>query len=119
MTVVSLAVGAVGAVVAGVVFKLAQDSARTDAQTLSANPGVNCTANPLDPICPQIADKKDAYDRDRVLTVVFFGAGAALAAGALATAALLRNEHAAPLGGSRLVPVVSAGGASLVWTGHF
>jgi tetratricopeptide (TPR) repeat protein len=120
VTVVALGVGAVGAVVAGVVFKLGQDSAQSDAQSISsANPGLNCPANPNAAACSQLSDKKSTYDSDRMLSVVMFGVGGALAASAVASAIFWPNENAQPQKGSRLVPVVTAGGMSLQWVGRF
>jgi hypothetical protein len=120
VTVAGLGAAAVGAIVVGVVFKLGQDSAQTDAQGIStANPGLNCPANPNASACSQLADKKSTYDSDRTLSVVMFAAGGALAAGAVATAFLWPNEKGAPQKGSRIVPAVTAGGMSLQWVGRF
>jgi hypothetical protein len=116
-TVVGLGAGAVAAIIAGVVFKLGQDSARSDAQTLTT--GIDCKQNPGLDACGQARDKGNTYDTDRTLAVVFFAGGAALAAGAIATVALWPNEKSQPIRGSHLTPVVSAGGAGLVWSGSF
>ncbi len=120
VTVIALGAGAVGAIVGGVVFKLGQDSAQTDALAItSANPGLNCPANPNAAQCTALADKKSTYDSDRTLSVVMFAAGGALAAGAVATAFLWPNQNSAPQKGSRIVPAVTAGGVSLQWIGQF
>jgi hypothetical protein len=112
-TVVGLGAAAVGAIIGGIIFKLGQDSARSDAQALNCSP----TSQNLD--CLTLPDKKSTYDTDRTLAVIFFAGGAALAAGAIAAVALWPNEKSQPIRGSRLTPVVSAGGGGLVWSGSF
>jgi hypothetical protein len=119
VTVASLGAAAVGAIVLGVVFKVGQDSARSDVEALTSG-GLNCNAKPAPADCTTtLPDRKSTYDTDRTLAVVFFAGGAALAAGAIATIALWPNEKSQPMRGSRLTPVVSAGGGALVWSGSF
>ena len=120
VTVVGLGVGAVGAVVAGVIFQAGQSSAQSDVQALAqSNPGVSCTGPSAPAVCSKAADLKSTYDSDRTLSVVMFATGGVLAAGAVATAFLWPNEKSGPQKGSRLVPAVTAGGVSLQWVGQF
>ena len=119
-TVIALGVGAVGAIVAGVLWKIGQDSNQSDAQNITnANPGLNCPTNQNAPSCGRLNDLKSSYDSDRTLAVVGFAAGGVLAAGAVATMVLWPNEKGQPQKGSRIVPAVTAGGMSVQWVGHF
>jgi tetratricopeptide (TPR) repeat protein len=116
-TIVGLSAAAVGAIIGGVIFKLGQDSARSDAQDISSR--VSCGGPAPPPDCATLKDKGNTYDTDRTLAVIFFAGGAALAAGAIATIALWPNEKSQPIRGSHLTPVLSAGGGGLVWSGSF
>lgn len=119
VTVVALGAATVGAVVAGVVFVSGAKSAQTDAQALASQSGLNCPVNSAPAACGQISDKKSTYDSDRTLAMVSFIGAGVLGAGAVAAAVLWPNEGATPKKGSTLTPVVTAGGASLVWSGRF
>ena len=120
VTVVALGVATVGAVVAGVVFYSSAKSNQTDVQDISSkNPGLNCPVVGSPPACAQISDAKSSYDTSRTLSMVSFIGAGVLGAGAVAAAVLWPNENATPQKGSTLTPVVTAGGASLVWSGRF
>ena len=120
VTVVALGVATVGAVVAGIVFVSSAKSNQSDVQDISTkNPGLNCPVNASPPACGQISDAKSSYDTSRTLSMVSFIGAGVFGAGAIAAAVLWPNEKAQPQKGSTLVPVVTAGGASLLWSGRF
>ncbi len=83
-----LAAGAVG-VGLGVYFGLAsQNEARqgdSTAKALGSTGACGPAGTPADPRCKTLSDSRDAQNRDAVLDVVFYAAGGALAASAVAT----------------------------------
>jgi hypothetical protein len=118
-----LGAGAVS-VVLGVVFGLQSQSEANQGDSLKKDLGTGGCApsgTTADPRCKTLSDTRDAQNRDAVLNVVFYVAGGALAAGAVATWLLWPRAEAEskPSTTAWIAPVVTPTHAGLSVGGAF
>jgi hypothetical protein len=119
VTVISLGTLAVAGGVLGVVLGASSQSNANTAASLRGSDPSACTGAQPAASCGQLKDAVDAENRDHTMSVVFYGVGAALAAGAVATWFLWPTPPRSTGVSATVVPIVAPTGGGLGIVGSF
>jgi hypothetical protein len=117
VTVISLGTLAVAGGVLGVVLGASSQSSANTAASLRGSDPTACTGIQPANFCGQLKNAVNAENSDHTLSVVFYGAGAVLAAGAVVTWLVWPTQPRSA--SARVVPILAPSGAGLGIVGSF